>query len=181
MTFVISDLHFDDCNVLCEYNRPFDSVSEMNEEIIDRWNQIVCSQDTVYHVGDFTVKDTEAAVLYRIEQLSGNIILLDGNHRPIQRSEFARSALPIQRSAKLEYGGYEFFLTHKPAWIPDDWGDWAITGHHHDAVEDYPFVDPESRMVNISAEVLDYRPLNLDRLVDIIETGERYETYADVQ
>jgi calcineurin-like phosphoesterase family protein len=181
MIFVISDLHFDDADVLSEYNRPFDSVDDMNNELISRWNEVIGSEDTVYHVGDLTVKESESAALYRLAQLSGNIELLDGNHRPIQRSAFERSKLPIQRSTTIEYSGYNFFLTHKPAWVPDEWDSWAITVHHHDVSGSHPFVDPKSQRVNVAAEMIEFRPLAIDLLVDIIKRGERYQTISDVQ
>ncbi|QLC34088.1 hypothetical protein EFA46_007680 [Halarchaeum sp. CBA1220] len=51
-TFLISDVHFDDCDVLKEYNRPFETVDEMNQELTKRWNSVVSGSDRVIFGGD---------------------------------------------------------------------------------------------------------------------------------
>ena len=50
--FAISDTHFGHSNIIKYCDRPFHSVSEMNEKLIDNWNNIVTEQDHIYHLGD---------------------------------------------------------------------------------------------------------------------------------
>ena len=54
-TSFIGDHHFFHKNIL-EYEpiaRPFASVEEMNEAMVERWNSVVKPYDKVYHLGDF--------------------------------------------------------------------------------------------------------------------------------
>lgn len=48
----------------------------MNKSIIDNWNRVVTSSDTVYHLGDFSFGDPKP---YR-KMLKGRIVLILGNH-----------------------------------------------------------------------------------------------------
>jgi calcineurin-like phosphoesterase family protein len=46
--FFTADQHFGHKNIIKYCNRPFSSVEEMNKVMIDRWNEIVGKEDTVY-------------------------------------------------------------------------------------------------------------------------------------
>ena len=49
-----SDTHFWHDNIIRFCNRPFESVVEMNEELIRRWNETVPADGVVFHLGDFS-------------------------------------------------------------------------------------------------------------------------------
>ncbi|OUN81344.1 hypothetical protein B5G06_10770 [Flavonifractor sp. An52] len=52
MIFFTSDLHLghENCIRLC--NRPFSSIEEMDETLIENWNRKITGKDTVYILGD---------------------------------------------------------------------------------------------------------------------------------
>ena len=52
MFFYTSDLHLGHANVIRFDKRPFADVEEINQYIINRWNDRVSEDDTVYIVGD---------------------------------------------------------------------------------------------------------------------------------
>lgn len=78
--WVCSDLHFWHRNILkfCSDTRPWDSVEEMNEALIEEWNSKVRSCDTVYHLGDFCFNVKKAEDI--VKRLNGNKIWVWGNH-----------------------------------------------------------------------------------------------------
>lgn len=88
-SFVISDTHFTHQNILkftdSDGNRirEFDSVEEMNETMVDRWNSVVKQGDKVYHLGDvlFGSKDVFKSLWPR---LNGSKNLIVGNHDDIK-------------------------------------------------------------------------------------------------
>lgn len=53
MIYFIADTHFGDERIRRYENRPFDSASAMNQELIRRWNETVSPEDTVYVLGDW--------------------------------------------------------------------------------------------------------------------------------
>ena len=61
--FFTSDLHFGHENVLKFDDRPFETVEEMDEELIRRWNNKVDKGDLVYVLGDLIWKSAKNEAL----------------------------------------------------------------------------------------------------------------------
>ena len=79
MKWITADTHFGHKNVIEYSNRPFDSVEEMDAELICRWNRVVGTHDTIYHLGDFALT-TKKRKIEILKQLNGYKILIRGNH-----------------------------------------------------------------------------------------------------
>lgn len=79
MNYYIGDLHLGHDNCIHFDNRPFQSVDEMDEAIIQNWNGRVTSEDTVYILGDAFFKNEERSIR-TIERLNGHKHLIRGNH-----------------------------------------------------------------------------------------------------
>lgn len=77
--FLTSDTHFNHYNIIKYCDRPFATVEEMNETIIENWNAVVSENDIVWHLGDFGSGDKEEIARLR-SQLNGKIYLVMGNH-----------------------------------------------------------------------------------------------------
>ena len=78
MKFYISDLHFSHKNILSFDNRPFFTISEMNEVIINNWNSVVSSNDEVYILGDMFWNNNDINDI--LPMLKGRLYLIKGNH-----------------------------------------------------------------------------------------------------
>lgn len=91
--FFTSDLHFGHENVIRFDNRPFDTVEEMDEEMIKHWNAKVGKGDIVYVLGDFIWKATTNEAASIIRRLNGQIILIKGNHDRFLHNAAAKKAL----------------------------------------------------------------------------------------
>lgn len=78
-TFFTSDNHFGHGALIRHGYRTFFFIEEMDEIMITRWNEVVCSGDTVWHLGDFTMKKAEIADR-ALRRLRGNVHLVWGNH-----------------------------------------------------------------------------------------------------
>ena len=91
--FFTSDLHFGHENVIRFDNRPFNTVEEMDEEMIKRWNAKVGKGDIVYVLGDFIWKAATNEAVNIIRRLNGQIILIKGNHDRFLHNAAAKKAL----------------------------------------------------------------------------------------
>ena len=77
--FFTSDSHFNHENIIRFCKRPFKDTKEMDEALINNWNNVVGQDDTVFHLGDFAFGGSE---LWNgvLNQLNGHKILIVGNH-----------------------------------------------------------------------------------------------------
>lgn len=83
-TFLISDSHFGHGSTFEKFKnddgsplRPFTSIEEMNETMVERWNAVVSPSDRVIHGGDVVINKKYIALM---ERLNGIKTLVLGNH-----------------------------------------------------------------------------------------------------
>ena len=79
MIYYISDTHFNDKKIFDKCKRPFESLDEMKETIIKKWNNKVKDTDIVYVLGDI-VKDDDPSTIDIFKKLKGHKHLIVGNH-----------------------------------------------------------------------------------------------------
>lgn len=91
--FFTGDLHFGHENVIAFDKRPFNTVEEMDAELIRRWNSKVGKGDLVYLLGDMIWKTRNDDAPSLIKSLNGQIILIKGNHDRFLHNAKAKSAL----------------------------------------------------------------------------------------
>lgn len=77
MRWFTSDIHFWHRNVITYCNRPWSSVEEMNQGIIERFNALVKPEDEVFCFGDFSLNWQGAEMR---KYLNGTWYLIPGNH-----------------------------------------------------------------------------------------------------
>ncbi|AXQ63466.1 phosphoesterase [Streptomyces phage Comrade] len=181
--FFTSDTHFGHQRIIELCERPFDSVDEMNEAMIERWNAVVKPTDVVYHLGDVALgKIAESLPL--VGRLNGDIALVPGNHDRIFSGEKEKMrvrfdaeyrkvfASILPESLVTSVGGFDVVLSHFP-YVgdshgadrhadkrPKDEGLPIIHGHVHDEWKH------NGRMFNVGVDVNDFRPVHMDEVVD---------------
>lgn len=52
MQYFVADIHFFHKNIIPNCSRPFKSIEDMNNTIIENWNKTIQSHDEVYILGD---------------------------------------------------------------------------------------------------------------------------------
>ena len=88
----IADWHYGHANVIGHDNRPFQTLKEMNEALVTRWNDAVRPEDTVYVLGDmFWSRAREAVGILRT--LNGKKVLIRGDHDNTRDSEFCKEVI----------------------------------------------------------------------------------------
>ncbi len=91
--FFTGDLHFGHENAIKFDNRPFETVEEMDETLIAKWNNKVGKGDLVYVLGDMIWKSRNNDAVSLIKSLNGQIILIKGNHDRFLHNAQAKAAL----------------------------------------------------------------------------------------
>ena len=179
-TFFIADWHYGHANIIAYDNRPFKSVDEMNEELINRWNGKVSKDDLVYILGDmFWCKSSEAVPI--LKKLNGTKFLVKGNHDRSNDGAFKREFAKINEYMEIEVDDRKLVLCHYP--IPffknhtrDGWS--HLYGHVHSSFEYnmtehirsqiVDLYEKPCRMFNVGAMMpwMDYTPRTYDEIVE---------------
>ena len=92
--FLVSDTHFGHAGV-CRFTRsdgvtklrPWTDPAEMDEAMVQAWNERVKPTDKVYHLGDVVIN---RRALKTLERLNGDKVLIRGNHDIFPDTEYRK-------------------------------------------------------------------------------------------
>ncbi len=77
--FFTSDLHLGHEKIIELCNRPFHSITQMNQHIVWNWNDVVKDEDNVFVLGDLALGKLDESLIWA-KYLRGNKYLVPGNH-----------------------------------------------------------------------------------------------------
>lgn len=161
--FITSDLHFGHKNIL-KYNtdtRPWASVQEMNESLIEHWNSNIKEQDVVYHLGDFSFlnKEQTQAILSR---LNGKVVWVRGNHDQV----LDKLGVPTIGLHEVSYKGVDIVMCHFPmvVWNKSHRGSIHLFGHCHGSYQH------DGRAIDVGWDARG-RIMSLDEAVEVCLTS----------
>jgi calcineurin-like phosphoesterase family protein len=192
----LSDLHLFHANMLRGGKigiRPFDTVHEMHERIIEGWNSVVRPNDKVYMQGDLTlhrpkkkgVQDPMLDALERIlMRLPGQKRILLGNHdhldvaiyqwlgfeKVLAYREMAGilfSHIPVHPSQFYRFRGNVHGHTHE-SFVN------LSTARHAATLAELTTPKRDLRYINVCVEPRNYIPMSLDEIVAYYEKMEKW-------
>lgn len=165
----ISDTHFFHENILRfkdlsgQKVRHFESIEEMHEYMIKKWNGVVKDSDKVYHLGDVTFK-YDGAFNNLMSRLKGQKRLILGNHDRLKGTELMRwfEKVDLWKGFK----DWNFTASHIPLMLQTlrD-GAYNVHGHVHQNSLNNP------NYINVSVEVRDYTPVNIEEIAQEIKNA----------
>ena len=163
MIYLTSDLHFNHDKEFVWKDRGFNSVEEMNEEIIKRFNSRVQEGDDIYILGDLCMSANLLDNKNLIERLNGRLHIVYGNHDTDSRIEMYHACQNVIEicgyATVLKYKKYKFYLSHYP----------TNTANYDD---EEPL---KARIINLCGHIH-----TTDKLYDIKETSSlRYHVEVD--
>lgn len=131
-TFFTSDHHFGHRGIIKYSERPFENADEMDEALIDNWNEVVAPRDQVYHLGDFSFRRPEDSA-HIASRLNGRIHILLGNHDRLKPKFYEEHFEWVKRYYELKIDGRKIVLCHYPfdTWNRSHYGSWSLHGHCH--------------------------------------------------
>ena len=148
--WLTSDPHFGHEKVIKWVGRPFSSVEEMDETLIQNWNRVVKPEDLVYHLGDFAWGVTNAKRVRPL--LNGTIRLIVGNHDEILKLVGLFQRMYLFRIFQEQ----DFIATHIPLRDESFRAGYNVHGHIHNE----PSVS--DRHINVSVEQTNYTPIHIE-------------------
>jgi len=183
--FFTADNHWHHRRILEYCKRPFSTVEEMDEAMIENWNSVVSRNDLVYHLGDFCFGNTKRDFLSCFDRLNGQIILIKGNHDKIawqNRSSFLAS---YDAYKEVTVRNKCITLCHYSmrVWNKKHHGAWHLYGHSHGTLPD----DKYACSIDVGVDCHNFTPISFDQVTEImnkkqfrpIEQNEQSTTETD--
>lgn len=195
MDFITSDLHFGHRDIVgkesfCPTRAHFDSVEEMNNYLIETHNSIVSDEDTLYHLGDFSINLKSKEVYSLLCKMNGQIHFLKGNHDSQRILKFLDNNnfkledgrdkfVTYEIGTRIKRNGIVYYLSHFPMIVGRKSKVLrSICGHIHDEFADGP------NIINVGIdspelpEKLKFgEPLKLDLAIQLVE--EKHKKYIE--
>jgi len=159
--WITSDHHFGHKKIIKYSNRPFNSVEEMDEELIRRFNSRVSPGDIVYNLGDYCFTNPEKYA----GRLNGNIIRIKGSHDHDIKEPRMLVIKPIGVFDK--YGDPAIItLCHYSmrSWEKSHFGTWHLYGHHHG------LLPPYGLSFDVGVDSWNYYPISLEQVMEKMAT-----------
>lgn len=157
-----SDQHFGHHNIIRYSNRPFDTVNQMNAEMLSRYNERVSKDDIVVFGGDIAFMNVDLMNdVFR--QMPGYKIQIVGNHDMSRNGQLVNFHVD-ERHVCLAINptlsnGTTLLLTHYPLFnVPNKCIN--IHGHIHTRLM------PGNKHFNMSVEHTNYGPIILNEIID---------------
>lgn len=163
--FVTSDQHYFHRNILKYCNRPFNSIEEMNEILIENYNKLVKPNDIVYHLGDFCFAGLQQAESV-FNRLNGQKILIEGNHD--SDACFKLKWAWMKNYYELKTDKAKFVLFHYPmaSWSGAYRNVIHLHGHCH-----HKLGSKNLRRVDVGVDGpgYNYAPISIDYILELIK------------
>jgi calcineurin-like phosphoesterase family protein len=182
--YLTADTHFDHFNIIEYTNRPFSCAKEMNEALIQRWNELVKDNDCVYHLGDFCISRDPKRWAQFLHRLNGKIHLVRGNHdynKPvnniINEPGISKKLIWIKDYYKLLIGNKEkqsIILMHYAlrVWDRSHHGSMHCHGHSHGELPE----DSVARSMDVGVDTNNYYPYSYEEVRDKLLKKTGYTT-----
>lgn len=181
--FFTSDAHFSHANVIKYDKRPFSNIREMDEAIIDNWNDKVKPSDTVFYLGDFSFDRDIERTKDIAKELNGTIHFILGNHdddRVIRKlgvfetvSDYVNLSV---KDSSTQRGYQDIMMFHYPilSWDKAHHGAWHLHGHCHGSLMKSPEYEwyYNKKVLDIGLNMMDYEPISYKDLKKIMDTKE---------
>ncbi len=167
-----SDHHFHHENIIKYGDRPFHTLHDMNETLIENHNKVIKPSDHWYCLGDVTtLRDNQGRGLDILRRLNGHKRLILGNHDHYKMKFYLDHFEKVMAMNRLG----DMWFMHVPCHPLNVGSAKAIVhGHIHQrqappVVEFNGYHDNQvkSRIVpyiNISVEAINYTPISLEQL-----------------
>ena len=172
-TYFTSDTHFSHHNIIKYCNRPFKDAAEMDQVMIDNWNSVVGSEDTVYHLGDvyFGPEKRWNEIFHQLK--FGTLYILEGNHdkgfAAWYRFKQPENVHFLPSYYRTKVGGKDIILSHYPIleWDKCHRGSYHLYGHVHNsnpctAINQY-------RSMNVGVDMQNFTPVSIDQVIAELE------------
>lgn len=179
--FITADTHFGHAEAIEKFSRPFSSVDEMDDVLIANINEVVGTNDLLYHLGDFvgpvhaSESKTDHACAMRERIKCKNIVLIRGNHDPQGKDRFDKLFESVHDLVSFQgwgsshkHGDHRVVMAHYAlrVWQGRHNGALHLYGHTHGTLPEV------GRSTDIGVDCWSYRPQLFEDVLTMLASRE---------
>jgi calcineurin-like phosphoesterase family protein len=172
MIVLTADMHLQHENVLQFENRPFASIEEHDDVLLDNLNRMAGPKDSIIMCGDFAWRGEESLIA-RIR--CKNVFFIVGNH---DKAKVGKAFKYAADTAIIKLRGQSCFFSHYPHcyWPGSPRGAFHGYGHEHAGKEVIlDSIWPQRRAMDVGVDnafrlLGEYRPFTEDEFLDILSS-----------
>ena len=171
--FFTSDHHFGHKAIIKHAKRPFQSVDEMNEIMIQKWDEKIRKYDTVYHLGDIGLM-ASSRLIEILNRLNGKIHLIKGNHDDLNRNckerfEWIKDYHEIKLPNPDSTNNQLIVMMHYPllTWKGKYSGSYHLFGHSHGKLNNFN----RNTALDVGVDCHNFYPISFEEVRTVI-TGK---------
>jgi len=159
MIWFTADTHYGDKKIIHYMNRPFKSVEEMNNTLIENWNKKVGERDLVYHLGDFGFGDPDPI----LSKLKGFKKLVIGSHD----RDAAKSDIWVAKDTRMDIWELNIPITLSHycmrVWPKSHYNSYMLYGHSHG------FLKSQGKSHDVGVDCNNFTPLSFLEVAALME------------
>jgi len=161
--FFTADTHFGHVNILHHANRPFATIKEHDDYLIEQWNNMVHPGDMIYVLGDFAWRDHAQ---YR-HALHGKVVLIKGSHDRMSQDVLRLFTEVHDGMLIRNFDKHLICMTHCAmlVWESSHYGAINLYAHSHGRIRE----TDDRRRMDIGVDVWQYRPVPLELILAIMD------------
>lgn len=166
MNWFTADFHLGHKNIIKYCNRPFKTVYEMDDYILDLLEKMTNPNDVLYFLGDLTFKKELAELFFkRFDYLEIHFII--GNHDSTNVIKEARNyCASISQIKDIKIESQPITLCHYAmrVWNKSHFNSWQLYAHSHGRLE------PNGKQYDVGVDNNQYIPRSFGEIKEIMKT-----------
>lgn len=174
MIFFTSDWHLSHMNIIKYCNRPFSSVEEMNETILEKFRDRVSKGDMVYFLGDFSFKNYDGKLINDFfESITNQRIqfhFIKGSHDKYLPKFVKNHCSSISDLKNVIVNKQNITLCHYPmiSFHCSHYGTWQLYGHHHRDLSEIA----TGKKMNVCIDLHNFYPVSFEEVKEYMKKRE---------
>lgn len=172
--YFTADLHLYHDNIRKYCNRPFDTVNEMHEVIVDNWNKKV-KDGIVWILGDVTFSIKNLELFFKKYKLNGELRLIRGNHeKKIKKADLYKYFKTVDDLKTIKIEEQKIVLCHYAmlVWDCSPYGSWMLCGHSHGRLEEAGKNHKGNKLLDVGVDSFNFTPVSYEEIKEIMKQKE---------
>ena len=165
----MSDLHLSHENLRVFLNRPFKSIDEMDEIILNNISSNIRGGDYFYFLGDLAWRSTAYENFFAMIKKSRiQLFFIYGNHDSNVPLKYLNQCVWHGSLKDIKINNQKITLCHymMKSWNCSHHGAWHLHGHHHTDVSNIA----DGKVMNVCADLNNFMPIHFDTVSEYMKT-----------